>query len=184
MERYRSRRSLTYSGFFKLLSSLWTKCGYTEPIIRWHPMNEWEQYPVVVYRLTDRRPAEGIAEKRPRHRDTVVDPNSPDRYVLLMGQVFDYFVQFDVMAKSNDEADDLLDKFENFILTYTPFFKESGVNQIWFERQLPDDVITAWRDPVFVRSLVYRLRMEKIVPVVVGQLNQVSIDINLFEEKE
>lgn len=183
MERYRSRRSLTCSGFFELLSSLWAKCGYTEPIIKWHPMEQWEQYPVVVYRLMERRPAEGIVERKPRHRETVVDPNNPGQYVLLMGQMFDYFVQFNVMAKSNDEADDLLDKFETFILTYTPFFKENGVNQIWFERQLSDDVITSWRDPVFVRSVIYRLRMEKIVPVVVGQLSQVNIDVNLFEEE-
>ncbi|AOQ24708.1 hypothetical protein Maut_02280 [Moorella thermoacetica] len=120
-----------------------------------------------------------MKERKPRQRETIPDPDNPDRFITLLGQMFDYIIQFDIWAKAHRQADDLLDKFEDFILIYTPYFMQMGVNQLVFERQLEDQVVTAWRDPVVNRRLQYALRFERITPIVLSQIERILIDADL-----
>ncbi len=150
--------------------------------MRINDLRNWEQYPCVTYHVLRRDYAEGRKERRPRDREMFGDDKDPEQFVVLRGQFFDYTVCFSVWGRNNDEADALLDKLEDFLLIYTPYFKQNGVNQFWFEQQLEDEVETSWRIPVYVRRVNYLLRLERIVVVRVEELNRVLINVNVKEE--
>jgi len=178
-DRYRSKKSIDIYGFFRILESLWQECGNTEPMMRSFDLEGWEQYPCITYHIVSRRYAERIKERRPREREMVPDPDNPGEFIKITGQFFEYVVELGVFAKTNDEADALLEKFENFLFTYSPYFCECGVNKIWFEEQLEDEVITKWRDPVYSRRVRYRLRLEKIRLLKISELKQVLVNIDV-----
>ncbi len=181
-ERYRSERALSLGGFFQTVETLWQKCGHSESIMREPDLAHWEQYPCITYHIVGRTWA--LKERKPRQRQTISDPDNPDRFITLLGQMFDYIIQFDIWAKSHEQADALLDKFEDFLLVYTPYFMQMGVNQLVFERQLEDQVVTSWRDPVVNRRLQYALRLERLTPVVFGELERVLTNVDLDQTKE
>ncbi|MEW6770013.1 MAG: hypothetical protein AB1330_01285 [Bacillota bacterium] len=182
LEVMRAEKVTTFRQFLKHLDDLWRRCGHQAPILRYRTMDDWEQYPVIVCRLERRYPSEGVNEKKPRLRTMLHDADNPSRSVRLMGQMFDHRVLFNIIAKSAEEADRLVDDFELFMETYKDDFVRMGV-RLWFEEQLADDVETSWRDPVVVRPLYYIVRLDRIRPEFVGRLNRIDLDYELIKKE-
>lgn len=181
--RYRADKGTDLQGFLRNFRHVWTLCGYKEPILRRQNFSEWEQYPVVTYWVRHREPAAGFRETKPRIRGQIQDPADPQRFVTVLGQNFDYVLAFTAMAKSPDEAQELLDRLEDFMLTYTGYFKQKGVGDIVFQEQLEDEVITSWRDPVAAMTVLYRVRLERLTSLSEAQLELVLVDYKIDEEE-
>lgn len=140
------------------------------------------QYPVqqftktITYQIVRREPGTlGDApfqmkkELKPRFREMQAKPNE-DGAVEIRGQWFDNLVQFDCWTRSNTEADELIEWFEEFMILYTFFFKGyAGIQEMLYYRggrftfgTTEDEAMVRWRNPYKVRSCTYYFRTEKL----------------------
>jgi hypothetical protein len=94
--------------------------------------------------------------------------------VQIHGQIFDCYIEFCVFAKSAEEADQITEELDEFILMYKGFFKQKGVQEILFHQQLEDMVLTDWKFPIACRPIQYIMRFEKITPIFLNQMEEIA----------
>lgn len=92
-----------------------------------------------------------------------------DEYIQLWGQWFDNLIQLDCWSTSNGEADQLIEWLEEFLLKYTFYFKEMGVQEMYYFRggrftwgTTEEEAMVRWRNRFKVRSMTYYVRTEKL----------------------
>jgi hypothetical protein len=132
--------------------------------------------PLITYQVVDRVPTPERGELKPVFRSQVVDPVTMQS-TRLYGQWFDYYIQFDIWDKSVDSCIDLTQRLEELLLTYAGHFKECGVSEILFHRQLRDDLLHRWDPTLNVQSLQYKVRLETLYVVTSATLQGVDIDV-------
>jgi hypothetical protein len=116
-------------------------------------------------------------ELRRRPRQTIRDPKNQDQFIEMFGQIREHVLEFKIYALNPEEADDLLIKFEDFLISYTPYLVQNGAKNIYFYRQLEDGLITEWHNPVLTRTFQYQLRLEKVTFNRLGELTDIHINI-------
>jgi len=115
-------------------------------------------------------------EVKPRTRDSNLrHPTSRNKLVDVMGQWFDNIVQFDCWAKTNTEAEALVEWFEDFMLLYTGHFMRFGISKMHYWRRFEDQEVLKWANPLHVRSVAYYVRTEKLHEVVKSRMRQITI---------
>jgi hypothetical protein len=77
-------------------------------------------------------------------------------------QRFTSIVQFNIYAGDYRTADTVMNVFEELMLRYTGFFKENGISEVLFQKQLTDDNLEKYRQSRSVRSLQYRVDTQTI----------------------
>lgn len=119
--------------------------------------------PLIFYTLISRVPR--ATDRKPRYRQAIQDMN-PDGSVVRRGtinaQLFDCDIQFNVVASDYTLADAVMDAFEDAMLKYSGFFKRNGVSEMYFQKQYTDSNMEVYRQKLSVRSLVYRVTLERI----------------------
>jgi hypothetical protein len=130
-------------------------------------------------------PFEGGKEWKPRLRHTYKDETTGE-WVEIYGQRFDNLVQYDLWAKSSQEADLLLEWLECFLNGYSFFFKENGVQEMFYFRSgrfafgtTEEEAMTMWRNPFKVRSLVWYIRTEDIYAKIRDSITQIQIHLTM-----
>lgn len=126
-------------------------------------VSEQIDHPLIYYTLISRVPRN--TDRKPRFRQDISDVN-PDgsviRHGTINGQIFDCDVQFNIVAADYSTADTVMDAFEDAMLKYSGFFKRNGVSEMYFQKQYTDNNLDVYRQKMSVRSLVYRVTLERI----------------------
>lgn len=117
--------------------------------------------PMITYKIISRKPD---IERKPRRREGIQEKGDEDsdRVGEIYGQKFKSIIQFNVFASVYDLAEQVMEKFEEAIFTYTGYFKKNGVSELFFEEQLTDTSYDIYRQKISVRNLRYYVETEKL----------------------
>lgn len=120
--------------------------------------------PMITYKVIERK-AKG--ELKPRYREDFkdVDPDGNVRIGEIYGQKFKCHVQFNIFASVYTTAEQVMERFEEAILTYAGYFKKNGVGEIIFDSQLTDDAFDMARQSLSIRNLRYYVEVEKLTVI-------------------
>lgn len=144
-------------------------------------------------------PFRGTRELKPRVREFIVcyndisnskiiNPGSTlirpitDKYAFMKtkGQYFDNYVQYNIWAKTNYEAERITEWFlDEYMDNYIGMFREAGIVNMWFDRRVRDDTLLAMKNGYHLRSVLYYIRTERIKPEFIGPIKQVTLNISV-----
>lgn len=177
----RARGSLSYPEFVRLVTKVWMDAHPDIPIIATGTKNV-AQYPIITYRL-DLRKAHP-AEPKPKHREEIAtDPTAPA--ALISGQRFQNVITFTATAQEDPhKAEEIIEEFQNFMLEFTPVFKELGASELVFLRRLPDSADSRPGEGVVGRALSYLLTTETIRKIEVAKLEEVLVNARIFLQSD
>lgn len=137
--------------------------------------------PIITYTIKERKPK---AELKPRVRQTIVEDEKEDgRLGEVYGQKFKCKVQFNIYASVYSEAEEVMEKFEELITTYTGFLKRNGVAEILFDGHYTDDYFTKLRETLSIRNLIYYVEIEKLTVIFKEKIKEIEILAQKKEEK-
>lgn len=80
----------------------------------------------------------------------------------VWGQLFNYSVQFDILAGDYSTVTRVMNTFEDIVFSYTAYFKRKGVKDIRFRERATDRNLDAYRQKCSVRSLRYEIEVEAL----------------------
>ena len=139
--------------------------------------NEEITHPYITYKVISRTPKD---ELKPREREHLLSENvhkdGEGRQGRVYGQKFKCYVQFNIIASEYSEADEVMNIFEDLILSYAHYFKRNGVAEILFEKHFTDENFDVYRQSVSVRSLQYYVEVEKLTVVFDSEIKDVQIN--------
>jgi len=103
-------------------------------------------------------------------------------YLDVYAQTFDNYVQFNLWARTNYEAETLAEWFEDYMDLYTGMYREAGIVQMYFVRRMVDENLRNIANGYHVRSVLYyvrteKVRVRKILPITRINLNVSSSDL-------
>lgn len=177
--RLKAKGNLGLIQFLQVLQKMWIDAHPDVPLVATGG-REVAEYPVIIYRQDLTKPIEG--EPKPRYREEIAtNPGEPN--YIIAGQRFQHIITFTVFTSTDPHlAEAILDAFEDFMLQFTPIFKELGVSEIVYARRLPDGEDTRPGLAVNERSVSYMVTIEKIIKVSVQKLENVLVNARLFLE--
>lgn len=108
------------------------------------------------------KPFDSKKEFKPRVREMYKDPLSPGYTVVVTGKTFDNIIQFDSWSNDHRTSSRLIKWFENFLNTYTGYFRQYGVGHFFFWQRKDDDLNKTWRQTFAVKSTQYFLKTEEL----------------------
>lgn len=163
-------------GEFVKVDPQFTGVLYTEDF----PTATRPQTSMVTYRLIKRVPGmDKIATRKPRLRFSY--KNDDQTIIEIWSQWMTCIYQFDIIASTSQEADDLLYKFDWFIRHNVGVFLSMGVSELVFEEQLEDHLLPNTED-LIVRSIRWLARLENLEYRTTPVFNQAIIRV--FEPQE
>lgn len=172
----RSRKGATIRDFIDMLADLTKKVLRKHEVTfdpdEGHTPNDVDKklgHPYILYKVTSREPK---LERKQRLLDTVEAEDG--RHGEIWAQDFTCKIQFTIMAGNYTEADTIMDEFEDLLFKYTGYFKENGVQELLFEKQYTDQNYDSYRQSASVRSLVYRVDIQKFYTTFVNRLQDLS----------
>lgn len=136
-------------------------------------MKKIEQ-PIITYKVLTREPKD---ELKPRRREEIIENRQPDENGVgeVWGQKFKCNVQFNIFASVYNRAEEVMEKFEELIMTYTGFFKQNGVAEILFKQQYTDETYSNLRETLSVRNLCYYVEIEKLTVIFKEKIKEIEI---------
>ena len=169
MPRQQSVKGATLSDFIRMVASIVTKASKERNVI-FEPdegvriivdQTQAIDKPHIFYSVISRKPC---LELKPRARQEIneTDIAGKIRQGRIWGQRFECLVQFDIMAGDYSVADKVMEFFEDLMFNYTSYFKRNGVAEILFDEQFTDNNLNIYRQSMSVRSLRYRVWIEKL----------------------
>lgn len=176
-------KPLTYRQFIELvsevLSAAWGE-SWRDRFGPEAPISREMTTPYISYALQRKTPSEDPKGNiEPRYRGHVADKENPGHVIDIWGQLFDYYITFNCLAPSPDQADQLAENFEEFMVTYRPFFIQNGVRKLYLFEQGPDQWDKSQKETVYSRPLVYFTRLDRLIAVPSTVLQSVSTHVNL-----
>jgi len=135
--------------------------------------------PYITYKIKSRKPK---GEIKARYRQEISDTSDGEtRLGDIYGQKFECFVQFNFFAHGYNEVEELMDRFEDMMTTYTGYLKRNGVAELLFYEQLTDDDFNIFRQEISVRNLIYRVEIEKLTVIFKEKIKDIEIILNQKE---
>lgn len=145
--------------------------------------------PVITYLMKEKRPGvvgnNRTQEIKPRFRQEVANEGSFEgspRVMNIYSQIFDHDVVFEVWEENNAKADELAQRFEDFMMIYKGYFKQHGVGEIIFDHMNNELESPEWKDNVVVRKFRYLVRLEKHTVVPSDVIEKVTADVFSYYE--
>jgi hypothetical protein len=157
--------NLQYLDFIDLVRSMWESAfpssNPKNPPIVTSGGEQFARYPSIVYSLQLRKAHPG--EPKPKYRDEIIT-NPDEDGLIICGQRFQNVVAFSVVHDEDPRvAEEWVEVFEDFMLEYTPIFKQMGLSEIVYARRLPDDDQPRVAEGVNKRTTSYLVTTEKII---------------------
>jgi len=120
--------------------------------------------PMITYKVIERKPK---GELKPRFREDFkeVDLDGNSRIGEIFGQKFKCHLQFNIFASVYTTAEQVMERFEEAITTYTGYFKKNGVAEIFFDSQLTDEAYEMARQSLSIRNIRYYVEVEKLTVI-------------------
>ena len=122
--------------------------------------------PIITYTILSKTPGafgKNTSEIKPRHRETLIVKEKDKEFpVELMGQTFDYKILFELWSEDGDSADELAERFQQFMFQYTGYLKKTGVMEILFDGMDGNADTSQWRGDLIKRNMVYHIRLDEV----------------------
>lgn len=178
----RAEGNLTYIEFIKLLKFLWNRSHPDVPLFPMQGPNV-ATYPSIVYSLELR--ATHPDEPKAKYREEIVEQDG--QRVLVYGRRFQNVISFTAVSKHDttdidsfgvsapEEADALIEEFEDFMLTQIPVFKRLGASELVYSRRVSDTEENRGDTDVSKRTVHFMLTTEKVMYTPVEVLNETII---------
>lgn len=100
-------------------------------------------------------------------------------YMKISAQAFDNLVQYNIWARSNYEAEELTEWFEEYMDAYRGMFREAGIVQMVFDRRVRDDTLVQMKNSYHVRSVLYYVRTERVRVESISPIKRIDLKINV-----
>lgn len=179
-ENMRLRGNLSYLQFIRLVEALWEEA---HPDIPFRPTgsNLTAVYPSIMYALELRKPHP--SEPKMRAREELKDEEG--QAYIINAQRFQNIVSFTVMTETEPVlAEEILEAFEDFMIEWTPVYKELGVSEFAYGRRIADTGASRPGEGVVRRAVTYMVTTEKIILSPVDLLQSISIEVRKAFETE
>ena len=121
-------------------------------------------HPIIAYHLNSRKPK---GEIKPRFRESFTSsPYSPDGQTgEIYGQKFKCHLQFNIFASEYSVAEQVMERFEDMMITYAGYFKRNGVAEVLFDQQFTDKNFESMRQTLSIRNLCYYVEIERLTVI-------------------
>ena len=134
------------------------------------------EHPYICYEVISRVPDR---ELKPREREEFDEETSDEnsrRAGRTYGQRFNCLIQFNIIAADYKSANKTMQDFEELIFNYTSYLKQNGVAEIIFERQFTDNNLDMYRQDLSIRSLQYRVFIERLYTIYASEIENIMIE--------
>jgi len=120
--------------------------------------------PMIMHKVLKRVPKN---EFKPIVREEVIqkDDSGVERLGTMYGMRFDCKVQFNILASEHEVANQVMERFEDLMISYAGYIKNQGVAEFYFIDQYTDSYYKTLREKLSVRSLVYYVEIEKLLVI-------------------
>lgn len=120
--------------------------------------------PMITYKLKERKPK---GELKPRFRENFKESKNgiESRVGEVYGQKFKCHIQFDIFASVYEVAEQVMERFEELMITYAGYFKKNGIAEIIFDKQFTDETFESMRQTLSIRSISYYVEVEKLTVI-------------------
>jgi hypothetical protein len=189
---YTSNRFMTYRNLMKKIQSLLYASWGADKVrfsSAYPKITETDNIspPIITYKVISKTPGKfgpsNTVEKKPRVRETIKikDKNGNDVPVDFLGQVFDYEILFEMWDEDGDKADELAERFQQFMTLYTGYLKKMGVEALFFNSMQDDDDKTKWKTDLIKRNVSYFIRMDEVVGVTSPVIDNIDIGSIVYD---
>lgn len=120
--------------------------------------------PIITYDFLDRVRSETHRSLDPILFDSFVDKDN-NQVVKLYRNWFDINLVFSAYHINNKECIQLISELEAFLFAYKGHFKNLGISDLIFQREVKPTVKTRWSKQVVQRQIQYLVRIERITQV-------------------
>jgi hypothetical protein len=131
----------------------------------------------IVYGLEGRSATKDYAKARPI--EMIRDTESGKDIEVWM-QSFDNFVSFASVHRDPRVSEEIIEAFEDFMIESTPVLKSLGVGELLYSRRYPDREDARIGEDMCVRTVVYRIMIQKIRKVEHDLIEKISIDVRVW----
>lgn len=139
-----------------------------------HDPKEKLDQPTILYNVISRVPKK---ELKPRHCENITDSSGGStRHGHVWMQRFDCIVQFNVFASDYATANKVMKALEEDVLfAYSGYFKNNGVDELYFKKGYTDHSMDEYRQYVSVRSSQYYVEVSRLMVIWDTTLQEIGI---------
>jgi hypothetical protein len=132
------------------------------------------QKPVITYTMHSRTPK---GELKPRQRERIAE-NTADsndaRIGEIYGQKFACVLQFNIFGSVYDVAEQVMERFEEVMFTYTGYYKKNGVAELYFKEEVTDSNYDIFRQQISVKNIRYYVEIERLIPIFQDKIKEIE----------
>lgn len=187
--RLKADGNLSYLEFIQVVKLLWENSYPDIPIVATFG-GTFAQYPCIAYGLELKRAHN--QEPKMRYRDKALGEDG--KYYIIEGQRFQNVVSFTIIIQANagqmeedssryvgaEVADRVMERFEDFMLEYTPVFKKLGASEFVYARRVSDTETNMDQTDVVKRAVLYLLTTEKLSVTPVDTIDKIAYDVRQY----
>lgn len=167
----RAKGNLSYLQFIELVKKIWAEAHPKVPMVT-SGADDPAQYPCIIYSLQLRKTHPN--EPKMRYRE---EKNDQEDVYVVGGQRFQNIIYFQAIgeAQNVDTVEHLIEIFEDFMIEFTPVFKELGVSELVYARRLSDTEQQRPGANTVARTVSYMVTTEKVVSTRYERLKEIVI---------
>jgi len=188
-KRLKAEGNLSYLEFIEVVKLLWENSYPDIPIVPTFG-GAFATYPCIAYGIELKRAHN--QEPKMRYRDKALGEDG--KYYIIEGQRFQNVVSFTVVVQADagqikedstryvgaEVADRVMEKFEDFMLEYTPVFKRLGASEFVYARRVSDTETNMDQTDVVKRTVLYLLTTEKLSVSRVDTVEKIVYDVRQY----
>jgi len=188
-KRMKADGNLSYLEFIEVVKMLWENSHPDIPIVATFG-GAFALYPCIAYGIELKR--SHSQEPKMRYRDKVLGEDG--KFYIIEGQRFQNLISFTVIVQANaasisgddkryvgaEVADRVMERFEDFMLEYTPVFKKLGASEFVYARRSSDLETNMDQTDVVKRTVMYMLTTEKLAVFAVDAVEKLAIDVRQY----
>jgi len=174
----RAKGNLSYLQFIELVKKIWSEAHPKIPLVT-SGADDPAQYPCIIYSLQLRKTHPN--EPKMRYRE---EKNNQEDVFVVGGQRFQNIIYFQAIgeAQNVDTVEHLIEIFEDFMIEFTPVFKELGVSELVYARRLSDTEQQRPGANTVARTVSYMVTTEKVVSTRYDRLKEIVITARTWLE--
>ena len=111
-------------------------------------------------------------------RESGTDAANPDYRYTVQGYWYDNLIRFTCWARTNKQANERANWFEDFMEDYTWWFRLQGVGRVLFWGRGEDDIVRDDENKWYGRPLDYFVRTEKLRRFEEKKLEEILIQLD------
>ena len=187
--RMKADGNLSYLEFIQVVKLLWENSYPDIPILATFG-GTFATYPCIAYGIELKRAHN--QEPKMRYRDKALGDDG--KYYIIEGQRFQNVVSFTIIVQADaaklegdssryvgaEVADRIIERFEDFMLEYTPVFKKLGASEFVYARRVSDTETNMDQTDVIKRTVLYLLTTEKLSVTAVDKVDKIVFDVRQY----